>query len=48
MKDLVMKDLDMIDTPYMIMWTMAGPFYKLNTDVDGICYSVYYYEEFMP
>jgi phosphate transport system substrate-binding protein len=47
MKSLMMKDLKMIDAPTMILLGMMGPINRLSTDIDGIGYSVYYFEEFM-
>ncbi len=47
MMDLVMKDIPIIDAPNMILYGMMGPINTLSTDVLGIGYSVYYYEEFM-
>jgi phosphate transport system substrate-binding protein len=47
MKLLVMKDLNIMDFPYSpdIIWSMAGVFDKVITDVNAICYSVFYYRE---
>ena len=48
MEELVMKDAVMIDVPQMgVSHTMWGPFDLLSQNPDGICYSVYYYKEFM-
>jgi phosphate transport system substrate-binding protein len=47
MKSLVMKDLEMIDAPWMVLFGMMGPFNRLSTDRYGIGYSVYYFEEMM-
>jgi phosphate transport system substrate-binding protein len=47
MEKLVMKDLEMIDAPEMILWGMFGPISRLSYDVHGIGYSVNFYEEFM-
>ncbi|MBN1151302.1 substrate-binding domain-containing protein [candidate division WOR-3 bacterium] len=45
MEDLVMGDLDMIDAPDMIAYTMAGPFNALECDRQGIGYSVFFYAQ---
>jgi phosphate transport system substrate-binding protein len=48
MKSLVMKDLKMIDAPDMwILYGMMGPINMLTEDENGICYSVYFFKEFM-
>lgn len=47
MNALVMKDLEMIDAPDMVLMGMMGPINMLAEDVDGIGYSVYFFEEFM-
>jgi phosphate transport system substrate-binding protein len=47
MKELVMKGMQMIDAPLMILLKMIAPFYAISDDPLGIGYSVYYYEEFM-
>ena len=48
MKNLVMKDLKMIDAPEMLLlMKMIAPFYAVSDDLDGIGYSVFYYEEHM-
>jgi phosphate transport system substrate-binding protein len=47
MMDLVMKDLEIIDAPHMIVLTMMGPINVLTWDECGIGYSVYFYEQFM-
>jgi phosphate transport system substrate-binding protein len=48
MESLIMKDLKMIDLPAMeVSPTMWGPFDLLSHDKNGICYTVYYYHEFM-
>ena len=47
MKRLVMKDLDMIDAPDLILMGMMGPINALTRDREGIGYSVYFFEEFM-
>ena len=47
MKTLVMKDLKMMDAQELILYGMMGPINRLSWDVNGIGYSVYYFEEFM-
>jgi phosphate transport system substrate-binding protein len=48
MEELVMKGLTMDDLPVMeVAPTMWGPFDLLSFDENGICYTVYYYKEFM-
>ncbi|MCK5253915.1 MAG: substrate-binding domain-containing protein [Thermoplasmata archaeon] len=47
MMDLVMKDLEMIDAPNMILQGMMGPIIVISGDTLGLGYSVYYYEQFM-
>lgn len=48
MKTLVMKDLQIPDYPFIQEITgMTGPYFTLQEDVDGICYTVYYYNEFI-
>lgn len=48
MEELVMKDAVMIEAPKMeVSPTMWGPFQLLTQNPDGICYTVYYYKEFM-
>ena len=47
MISLVMKDLAMIDAPEMTLEGMMGPINVISDDVDGIGYSVYFFEEFM-
>jgi phosphate transport system substrate-binding protein len=48
MKSLVMKDLDIIGVPEIwILGGMMGPINKMHYDPSGICYSVYFYKEFM-
>ena len=46
-KALVMKDLAMIDAPDLILRGMMGPINRLSWDVNGIGFSVYFFEEFM-
>jgi len=47
MMDLVMKDLEMIDAPDMILPGMMGPINVISGDTNGIGYSVYFFEQFM-
>lgn len=47
MKTLVMKELEMIDAPDMILYGMMGPINRLSWDENGIGYTVYFFEEFM-
>jgi len=47
MKELVMKEMHMIDAPLMILLKMIAPFYAISDDSMGIGYSVYYYKEYM-
>lgn len=43
MEDLVMKDLEMIDSPDMISFNMVGPINAITDDPLGIGYSVFFY-----
>lgn len=49
METLVMKDLEMANTPELIEYGMGGPFDQLFYDNKGagIAYTVYYYKEFL-
>lgn len=47
MQDLVMQGVPMVALPDLILPTMIAPFYAVSEDIDGISYSVYYYEENM-
>jgi phosphate transport system substrate-binding protein len=48
MQSLVMKERKMIKAPDMLTGTlMASPFLAIDDDVQGIGYSVYFYQEFM-
>jgi phosphate transport system substrate-binding protein len=48
MEELIMKDAELIEAPQMeASPTMWGPFQSLTHNPDGICYTVYYYKEFM-
>ncbi|MDR0431569.1 MAG: substrate-binding domain-containing protein [Tannerellaceae bacterium] len=44
---LVMKDLDMGQHPvsWEVVFTMTGAFERVQSDENGICYTVYYYKE---
>ncbi|MGC9365420.1 MAG: PstS family phosphate ABC transporter substrate-binding protein [bacterium] len=43
MKNLVMGDLEMIDAPDMISFSMVGPINAITDDLLGIGYSVFFY-----
>lgn len=47
MEKLVMKGLSMNEFPVDIEISMAGPFDKVSSDENAICYTVYYYKEYM-
>jgi phosphate transport system substrate-binding protein len=47
MLTLVMKGLPMVDAPILILLKMIAPFYAISEDLQGIGYSVFYYEENM-
>jgi phosphate transport system substrate-binding protein len=49
MESLVMKDLDISDFPvsYETVFTMTGAFEKVSSNPDAICYTFYYYKEFI-
>jgi phosphate transport system substrate-binding protein len=47
MKSLVMRGLTMIGAPDMMLPTMLAPINAISDDVDGIGYSVFYYEQAM-
>jgi phosphate transport system substrate-binding protein len=47
MLSLVMKTLTPVVAPDMILPGMMGPFNRLETDSLGICYTVYFFKEFM-
>jgi phosphate transport system substrate-binding protein len=47
MKSLVMKDLQMMEWPGMILVGMMGPIYMITHDRNGIGYTVYFFEQFM-
>jgi phosphate transport system substrate-binding protein len=44
---LVMKELTPIKAPNMILLGMMGPIDMLSQDTLGLCYSVYFFKEFM-
>ncbi|MEF8879258.1 MAG: substrate-binding domain-containing protein [Candidatus Thermoplasmatota archaeon] len=44
METLVMENLEMINTSNMITYSMTGPFNHINSDTQGIGYTVYFYE----
>ena len=47
MKSLVMRGLTMIAAPDMMLPTMLAPINAISDDVEGIGYSVFYYEQAM-
>lgn len=47
MKSLVMKGLQMVDAPDMVLMGMMGPINAISEDQWGLGYSVYFYEQFM-
>ncbi len=47
MLSLVMKDLEMMDFPEMILIGMMGPINRITEDKDGLGYTVYFFEQFM-
>ena len=47
MLSLVMKDLQMLNFPEMILYGMMGPINRISNDRDGLGYTVYFYEQFM-
>lgn len=47
MDELVMKDLKMSDFPNMLIFGMMGLINALESDRDGLGYSVYYYTQYM-
>jgi phosphate transport system substrate-binding protein len=48
MESLVMKDLTMMYFPDEVnIYTMMGVYHGIASDVDGLCYTIYYYNEFM-
>ncbi len=47
MESLVMKDLKMSDFPESVLSGMMGPFSEIRSNVNGLCYTVYYYKEKM-
>jgi phosphate transport system substrate-binding protein len=47
MESLVMKDLEMPYFPEAVLSGMMGPFSEVSWNVNGLCYTVYYYKEKM-
>jgi phosphate transport system substrate-binding protein len=47
METLVMRDLEMMDWPDMILFGMMGPINQISMDWDGLGYTVYFFERFM-
>ncbi len=47
MLSLVMKDLEMLNLPEMILYGMMGPINHITHDRDGLGYTVYFFEQFM-
>ena len=47
MESLVMKDLEMMNWPDMILFGMMGPINQISMDWDGLGYTVYFFEKFM-
>ena len=47
MKQLVMKEKQMIDAPDMVLMGMMGPINRISEDTWGLGYSVYFFEQFM-
>jgi phosphate transport system substrate-binding protein len=48
MESLVMQDLEMMDLPNENnLFSMLGTYHALEYDVDGLCYTVYYYMDRM-
>ena len=47
METMVMKGLTIIGKPGMETGTMAGPFYEIRKDVNGIAYTPFYYYNIM-
>ena len=47
MESLIMKDIRFMDFPVSpeVIFTMGGVFDIISSDIDGICYTVYYYKE---
>jgi len=45
MRDLAMQGYPSIEMSDMILLSMFAPFYAVSTDLQGICYSVFYYEK---
>lgn len=47
MLSLVMKDLEMLNFPEMILYSMMGPINMITHNKDGLGYTVYFFEQFM-
>ncbi|SET20823.1 PstS family phosphate ABC transporter substrate-binding protein [Prevotella sp. kh1p2] len=47
METMVMKGLTIVGRPGMETGTMAGPFYEIRRDADGIAYTPFYYYNIM-
>ncbi len=47
MLSLVMKDLQMMNFPEMILMGMMGPINRITHDNNGLGYTVYFFEQFM-
>ena len=47
METIVMDGLDMPSWDTMILYGMSAPYITLKNDVDGICYTPYYYYKFI-
>jgi len=50
MESLVMKDWDIGDfpvAPETVIWDMKGVFETISQDPDALCYTVYYYKEYI-
>jgi phosphate transport system substrate-binding protein len=47
MLSLVMKDLPMMNFPDMILYSMMGPINQITHDLNGLGYTVYFFEQFM-
>jgi len=49
MESLVMKDLGTLEFPYSyeVIHSMSGAFETVQSDPDSICFTIYYYKEYM-
>lgn len=47
MKQVMMRDTPLINTPDLIAYKMTGPYIALNEDPSGIAYTVFYYANFI-